>query len=112
MENNRLYVVSIYTENQIGLLSSITNTFTRRSLDIESLEAFPTDFKGIHRLAIRTRTREEKIIPVIKQLEKKVEIIKAFYYVDEEILLKEHNAVAAFLSERDKAHEAETENDK
>lgn len=99
--DKKLYVVSVYTENQVGLLGVIANIFTRRSLNIESLEAYPSEFEGVHRFTIRTRTDETHIGLLIKQLEKKIDVIKAFAYVDEEVLLREHAQVGAFLRARE-----------
>lgn len=102
MENNeeKLYVVSVYSENQVGLLSVIANVFTRRSLNIEMLTTLPSEFEGIHRFTIKTRTTLEKVESVVKHIEKKVDVIRAFYYVDDEYLAKEHAAIADFIGER------------
>lgn len=105
---NKLYVVSVYTENQVGLLGVIANIFTRRSLNIETLQVFPSEFEGIHRFTIKTRTTPDQIDRVLKQMEKKVDVIKAFSYVDDEVLVREHEQVGDFLA----AREAEYESDK
>ena len=105
---NKLYVVSVYTENQVGLLGVIANIFTRRSLNIETLQVLPSEFEGIHRFTIKTRTSQDQIDRVIRQMEKKVDVIKAFYYVDDEVLMREHAQVGEFLA----AREAEYESDK
>lgn len=105
---NKLYVVSAYTENQVGLLGVIANIFTRRNLNIETLQVFPSEFEGIHRFTIKTRTTQDQINRVLMQIEKKVDVIKAFSYVDEEVLMLEHAQVGAFLA----AREAEYESDK
>ena len=92
-----LFTVSIYSENQIGLLSVIANTFTRRSLNIEKLTALPSQFPGIHNITLQTRTTEERVASIVKAIEKKVEVIRAFYHVDHEYAVKEHAAVADFM---------------
>lgn len=98
MENDeKLYVISVYTENQVGLLSVVANMFTRRSLNIESLVGAPSEFEGIHRLTFTTRTTAHKVDSIVKQIEKKVDVIKAFYYVDNEHLASEHRALAEYL---------------
>ena len=98
--NNNLYEITVYSENQVGLLSTIAGIFTRRSLNIESLRVFPSEIKGIHKFSIKTRAAEEQVIQVVKQVEKKVDVIKAFYYVEEERHDKELNAVEALINER------------
>ncbi len=97
---NKLYEITVYSENQVGLLSTIANTFTRRSMNIESLRVFPSEIKGIHRFTIKSRSSEEEIIRVVKQIEKKVDVIKAFYYVDEERHEKEIAEVQALIDHR------------
>ena len=34
MESEKLYEITAYTENQVGLLSSVAGIFTRRSINI------------------------------------------------------------------------------
>ena len=102
MENNngeRLYVVSVYSENQVGLLSVIANVFTRRSLNIEMLTTLPSEFEGIHRFTIKTRTTRDKVESVVKHIEKKVDVIRAFWYVDDEYLAKEHAVIAEWIEQ-------------
>ena len=95
MENNALFKMSIYTEDQVGVLSTIANMFTRRSINIDSLTAFPTDFPGVSRITVKSRTTEAQIIKIVNQIEKKVDVIKAFYYFDTDSHVKE----AAFMEE-------------
>lgn len=81
MENVNTYTVVIKTENSTGLLSQFSNIFTRRSLDIWSLYAAPSDVPGEHTLAIVTdNATERKVIEVVKHLEKRVEVLNASYY--------------------------------
>lgn len=101
MDSEKLYEITAYTENQVGLLSSIAGIFTRRSLNIEKLLVYPSRIEGIHKFKILTRTTEDRIKSVVLQIEKKVDVIKAFYEVDDERSLKEKEAVKAFLAERE-----------
>lgn len=102
METERLFEITIYTENQVGLLSSIAGIFTRRSLNIEKLLVYPSKIPGIHKFKIQTRTTEDRIQKVVLQIEKKVDVIKSYYYVDEEHSAREVLAVRQFLEEREK----------
>ena len=88
MENKseRLFTVIIYTENQTGLLQQFTNIFTRHNLDIWSLFASPSAISGFHKLTIETSATEEKIELAVKQIEKKIEVMRAYYYSDDELL--------------------------
>ncbi len=96
----KLYEVTVYSENQVGLLSTIANTFTRRSINIESLRVFPSEIKGIHKFTIKTRTTADEIAIITKQIEKKVDVLKAFWYEDDERSSRELETVRALIDER------------
>jgi acetolactate synthase-1/3 small subunit len=90
MENeNILYTVTAYTENQVGLMSAIASIFTRRSLNIWSLSVSASAIKDVHKFTITTHTTKEKIMAVVKQIERRVDVIKAFYYVNDDIIYRE-----------------------
>lgn len=101
MENESLYEITIYTENQVGLLSSIAGIFTRRSLNIEKLLVYPSRIAGIHKFRLTTRATESRMREVKLQIEKKVDVVKAFYEIDNERSPKEEAAVREFLKERE-----------
>lgn len=84
-----LYTVTVYSENQIGLLNQISNIFTRRSLNISSLSVSASAMEGVHKFTITTSTTKDLIEKVVKQIEKRIDVVKAFYYTDEEIIFKE-----------------------
>jgi len=87
---NKTYTVTIYSENQIGLLAQISNVFTRRSLSIWSLSASASSIAGIHTITIITDScSEKKIQEVVLQLEKRVDVVKAFYYTNDQIIYRE-----------------------
>ncbi|MBQ9475909.1 MAG: hypothetical protein IJU69_06665 [Bacteroidales bacterium] len=98
----RLYEITAYTENQVGLLSTVAGMFTRRNLNIEKLLVYPSGMPGIHKFKVQARTTADKARSVVSQLEKKVDVIKAFYYVNEEHSATEMAAVEEFLAEREK----------
>ena len=85
MENKTSqYTVTIYTNNQIGLLVTICSLFTRRGLSIWSLNASATSVENVHRIAIVVIDASEHSIQcVVKQIEKQVSVIKATYTKDE-----------------------------
>jgi len=92
MENSeKMYTVTIFTENQIGLLSSITSIFTRRSLDIWQLKAAPSPIEGIHYITVCTMGTEQKIDAVVKQIEKRIEVVKVYHVTTESITPSGHN---------------------
>ena len=87
MENQ--YTVTIFTENEIGLLNRITIIFTRRHLNIDSITASESEVEGIYRYTIVLRTTEEQIKKVVGQIEKLVEVVKAFYFLEEDVIHQE-----------------------
>ena len=101
METERLYEITAYTENQVGLLSAIAGIFTRRSLNIEKLLVYPSKIDGIHKFKILARATEAQIRAVVLQIEKKVDVIKAYYQIDNERSDKEIRDVKAFLEKRE-----------
>lgn len=90
MENEvKEYTVTIYTENQIGLLSQITNVFTRHGLSIWSLSAGATSLEGVHNITIVTAGLEKKVKESVQQIEKRVDVIKVFFYTKDKIVYRE-----------------------
>ncbi len=47
-----LYTLIVHSENIAGLLNQITAVFTRRQINIESLNTSPSEAEGIHRFTI------------------------------------------------------------
>jgi len=85
----RKYTISLYTENFTGLLSRVAGVFTRRQINIESLTVSESEIYGIHRFTIVVKTDEEQVRKLVKQLEKIIEVIRAFYYTNEETVFQE-----------------------
>ncbi|MEO1050449.1 MAG: acetolactate synthase small subunit [Bacteroidota bacterium] len=83
------YTISVFTENKIGLLHRITTVFTRRHINIESLTVSESEEKGVHRYIIVIEESRDKIEKVVKQIEKQVEVLKAFYHTDQETVFQE-----------------------
>ncbi|MDX1544372.1 MAG: acetolactate synthase small subunit [Christiangramia sp.] len=83
------YTVSIYTENNLGLLSRIAAIFLKRHINIESITASPSEVTEVMRFTIIVEVTEEQIKKIIGQLEKQIEVIRAFYHTDEETIYQE-----------------------
>ena len=101
MESEKLYEITAYTENQVGLLSSVAGIFTRRSINIEKLLVYPSKIDGIHKFKILARTTEKNARAVVLQMEKRVDVVKAFYQEDSERSFMEIVSVGRFLKERE-----------
>src|ERR1700712_1037985 len=83
------YTISVYTENHIGLLNRIAIIFSRRKINIESLNTSPSEVPGIHRFTIVINETEEVVKKLVRQIEKQVEVLKAYFNTNEEIIWQE-----------------------
>lgn len=92
MENNneqKLYTLLVYSENVAGILNQITAVFTRRQINIESLNVSASSVKNIHKYTITAWSTPEQIEKINKAIEKKIDVVKSNYYTDEEIFIHE-----------------------
>lgn len=85
----KTYTVSIYTENNIGLLNRISAIFQRRHINIESLSASDSELDDVFRFTIVVNITEEQMKKIIGQIERQIEVIKAYYHTDEETVFTE-----------------------
>ncbi|PTB96240.1 acetolactate synthase small subunit [Marivirga lumbricoides] len=83
------FTISIYTENLIGLLHRITTIFTRRHSNIESINASESEVSGIHRYTVVITEEESKVKNIVKQIEKQIDVFKAFYHPNKNIVYQE-----------------------
>lgn len=86
---NQLYTVTVFTENQAGLLNQISIVFYRRGLNIESLSVSPSSIKGVHKFTITCWSNRPMMERVVKQIEKRIEVLRSFLYTDDEIIYQE-----------------------
>ncbi|RZK47001.1 MAG: acetolactate synthase small subunit [Pedobacter sp.] len=83
------FTITVYTENQIGLLNRIAIIFSRRKINVESLNVSPSEIEGIHRFTVVITETEDVVKKLARQIEKQVDVLKAFYNTDEEIIWQE-----------------------
>ncbi|HEX5667233.1 MAG TPA: acetolactate synthase small subunit [Chitinophagaceae bacterium] len=83
------FTITVYTENQIGLLNRIAIMFSRRKINIESLNTSPSEIEGIHRFTIVIQEFEEVVKKLARQIEKQVDVLKAYYNTNDEIIWQE-----------------------
>lgn len=88
-DNKTLYTILVFSENLAGLLNQITAVFTRRQVNIESLNVSASSIKGIHKYTITCYSDEETIDKITRQIEKKIDVIQAHYFTDNEIFIQE-----------------------
>ncbi len=83
------FTLTVYTENQVGLLNRIAILFSRRKINIESLNTSPSEVAGIHRFTIVVNETEEVVRKINRQIEKQVDILRSFYNTGDEIVWQE-----------------------
>ncbi len=83
------FIITIFSENNIGLLNRITINFTRRKINIESLTVSGSAMSGISKFIIVVNETEDKVQRLVAQLEKIVDVLKAFYHTKEEMIHQE-----------------------
>ena len=83
------YTITVYTENQIGLLNRIAIIFSRRKINVESLNTSPSEVDSVHRFTIVINETEEVVRKLCRQIEKQVEVLKAYFNTNEEIVWQE-----------------------
>jgi acetolactate synthase I/III small subunit len=83
------YTITVYTENQIGLLNRIAIIFSKRKINIESLNTSPSEVDSVHRFTIVINETEEVVRKLCRQIEKQVEVLKAYYNTGDEIIWQE-----------------------
>lgn len=84
-----LYTLIIYSENYAGILNQITAVFTCRQVNIESLNVCSSSTPGVHKYTITCYCKQEMAEMLVKQIEKKIDVLQANCFVDTELFLCE-----------------------
>ena len=88
-DTTKLYTFLIYSENVPGLLSQISAVFTRRQVNIESLNVCASSTPGAHKYTITAYCDEHTAQMLTAQIEKRIEVMQANYYTDDEVFINE-----------------------
>ncbi|MBP7184668.1 MAG: acetolactate synthase small subunit [Saprospiraceae bacterium] len=83
------YTITAFTENQVGLLNRIAIIFSRRKINIDSINSSPTEIEGIHRFNIVIFESLDVVKKVVRQIEKQIDVLKVFYNTEDEIIWQE-----------------------
>ncbi len=89
MTEEQLYTVTIYTENSVSLLNQVSIVFTRRGVNIESISAGPSSIDGVHKYTITCRGTRALLNKVITQIEKRIDVLRAYLLTDDDIVYQE-----------------------
>jgi acetolactate synthase-1/3 small subunit len=83
------YTLVVFSEDQTGLLSRVVSIFTRRHINIQSITASKSSLDGIYRYTIVVEVSQVMVEKLVAQLERQVDILKAFYYGRDDIIHQE-----------------------
>jgi len=83
------FTISVYSENNVGLLNRISGIFLKRHINIESLNVSKSEIEHVSKFTIVINTTEDWTRKIVAQIEKQIEVIKAFYHTDEETIYQE-----------------------
>ena len=89
MEKN-VFTISVYTENNIGLLNRISAIFLKRHINLESFSTSESEIPNVFRFVIVVKTDTERVRKIVQQIEKQVDVIRAYYHTDEETIFQEN----------------------
>lgn len=84
-----MFTISVFTENRVGILNRVSIIFTRRGVNLESVSSSPSSVPGIHKMNFLVDGDREVLEKVVNQIEKCVDVLRAFLYTDDEIVYQE-----------------------
>ena len=83
------HTLAVLVENNPGVLAKVSNLFSRRGYNIESLVVSQTEDKTISRMTIVVEGDEKVIEQVTKQLHKLVDVIKVNDLTNDDIVSRQ-----------------------
>lgn len=96
--------ISIYVENEIGVLARISGLFSGKAYNIDTLSVGETEDRTVSRMTIGVTSDDKTFEQIKKQLNRSVEVIKVLDFTDIPIHMKELMFVKInSCTEKDKA---------
>jgi len=89
MEEVKNFTISVYTENNVGILNRLSAIFLKRHINIESMTVSKSEIENVHRFTFVVNISEGQAYKVVGQLEKQIEVIRAFFHTEDEIIYHE-----------------------
>lgn len=86
---NKWFTISVYSENSLGLLNRISDIFLKRHINIDSLNVSKSEIYEVSKFTIVVYIPEIWAQKIVAQIEKQIEVIKAYYHTDEETIFLE-----------------------
>ncbi len=88
-QTEREFTLSVLTEDKAGLLNHITIIFTRRKINISSLNVSTSEVAGVSRFTIVVVSTRERIEKVVNQIRKLIDVLGAFVYENDQVYYQE-----------------------
>ena len=85
----QFYTLLVYSENVVGVLNQVTAVFTRRQVNIASLNVSASSLEGIHKYTITCWSAPDQIEKITKQIEKKIDVIKVKTFEEKDSISRE-----------------------
>jgi len=82
-------IITVFSEDHIGLLSRLTIVFTRRKINIDSLTVSESAIAGIFKFTVVINETADRVQKVVGQLEKIVDVIKVYSNTNDEMIYQE-----------------------
>ena len=89
----KTYTISVYSENNIGLLNRISAIFLKRHINLESFSTSESEIPDVFRFVIVVNIAPDKVHKIVQQIEKQIDVIKAYYHTDEETIFQEMHCI-------------------
>lgn len=83
------YTLTIYTEDQIGLISKIAIIFSRRKISMQSLNISSSEIDKMYRFTIVVKESYEIAKNLVLQIEKIIDVFRCYCHTDREIIWKQ-----------------------
>ena len=87
--DNKMFTISVFTENRVGILNRVSIIFTRRGINLESVSSSPSAEPGVHKMNFLVSGDRDILEKVVNQIEKCVDVLRAYLYTDDEIVYQE-----------------------
>jgi acetolactate synthase-1/3 small subunit len=98
------HIISILVQNEAGVLSRVSNLFSTRGYNIESLNVAPTADTKVSRITLVTRGSDAVIEQITKQLGKLIDVVAitdltSFDHIERELALFKVNMASGRIEE-------------
>jgi len=83
------FTIIVFSENKTGILFRVVGIVTRRHINIGSINASESSLPGIHKITIVIEVTEPVVTRLVAQIDKQIDVLKAFYYTNAELVYQE-----------------------